>query len=73
MNAKGSISSNIDNHETKYSEGVLMKNSITPEHRFKGEGNNLRLSSGGADSIHNVACSNGSSSIGTCSATTTRF
>ena len=72
LNAKGSISSNIDNHVTKYSEGVLMKNSIIPEHRFKGEGNNLWLSSCGADSIHNVACSNGSSSTGTSSVTMTR-
>ena len=55
LDAKGSIGSNIDNHVTKYSEGVLMKNSIIPEHRFKGEGNNLWLSSCGADSIHNVA------------------
>ena len=30
------------------------------------------LGSGGADLIHNVACSNGSSAIGTCSVTSTR-
>ena len=67
FNIEGSINSNIDNHLIRYSRGYVISG-----HRLKGENNNLLSGSGGADLIHNVACSNGSSAIGTCSVTSTR-